>query len=364
MADKNPNKLYDRIKTIKGSLESIISTVDSVQEEVKQLLADSDDFGGVISKVFKEQLAKYFTPELAKIVDPVKNLMDGDRVPGSLKDLVVFLDSVPLAMVREEPSVAELAAPVVPENANIEAPVGDSKVTSEIDDLPDNASFDNLPSADEEEDKVLPESKKSLSRRMRESRHPFLKLREGVFDDFHFINFSKEEDQERWRNSEKGKQEGDWWLNRCHAEDTNRFINSNAQGTLGTWVSHDAKESMEKFGKIFVDDESDRPVEPSYAASLIKTWGEPKSKIESLEEAKEKDSNIEIYQVIRTSTEGSPLGEDVANLEDSVVYEFDKKEDAEEKVEELNNTVTPEEKALLGTEYKVEKRKISTEKLA
>lgn len=360
MADKNPNKLYDRIKTIKGSLESMISTVDSIQEEVKQLLADSDDFGGVISKVFKEQLAKYFTPELAKIVDPVKNLMDGDRVPGSLKDLVVFLDSVPLAMVREEPSVAELAAPVVPENANIEAPVGDSKVSNDVDDLPANASFDNPPAASEETEE-LSESKKSVHSRVRESRYPFLKLREGALNGFKYIDFSKDEDQERWRKSERGKQEGDWWLNKCHVEDTNRFEGSNLQGTLGSWVSYDAKESMEKFGKIFVDDATDKPVDATYAASLIKTWGEPKSRVK---EAKEDESTIEIYQVVRTSTEGSPLGEDVANLEDSVVYEFDKKEDAEEKAKELNDTVTPEEKALLGTEYKVEKRKVSTEKLA
>lgn len=353
MAEKNPNKLYDRIKTIKGSLESILSTVDSIQGEVKELLQDADEFGGVISKVFKEQLAKYFVPTLAKMTEPVKSLTEGDRVPGSLKDLVVFLDSVPLAMVREEPSVAELAQPVVPENANIEAPVGESKVTSEIDDLPSNASYDEGLG----EEKGLEESKEG-------NPHPFRNLREGTLEGFKYIDFSKDEDQERWRNSERGKQEGDWWLNKCHAEDTNRFEGSNLQGTLGGWASADAKESMEKFGKVFVDDTTGRPVDATYAASLIKTWGEPKS-AEALTEAKEesKDGEIVIFQVVRTSKEGSLLGDDVANLEDTVVYEFDYEDKAKEKADELNDTVTPEEKELLGTEYKVEKRKVETDKL-
>ena len=362
MAEKDPNKLYDRIKDIKGSLESIISTVEDIQDNCKELLADSDAFGGVISRVFKEQIAKYFIPELTKIVEPIKRVTDGDRVPGSLKDLVVFLDSVPLAMVREEPSVAELAAPVVPENVNIEAPVGDSKVTSEIDEIPSNASFENQPVEDTVE-KVLPESKKSLSKRMRESRHPFLKLREGAFDNFHYIDFSKEEDQERWRNSERGKQEGDWWLNRCHVENTNKFDSSNSEGLFGGWASVDAKHSMEEFGKVFVDDATGKPVDPSYVRSLIKTWGEPKEKITEAKKVKTERGDIDIYQVKRTSTMGSSLGEDVAKLEDHVVYEFNTKEEAEEKAKALNDTVTPSEKELFGTEYKVDKRTISGEKL-
>lgn len=357
MAEKDPNKLYDRIKSVKGNLESIISTVESIQDDVKELLTDSDAFGGVISKVFKEQLAKYFIPELNKIIEPVKKLTDGDRIPGSLKDLVVFLDSVPLAMVREEPSVAELAAPVVPENANLEVPEGKSKVTSDIDEIPANPSFENQPS------EQLPESKKSVLSRVRESRYPFLKLREGALNGFKYIDFSKDEDQERWRNSERGKQEGDWWLNRCHVEDTNRFEGSNLQGTLGSWVSHDAKESMEKFGKIFVDDATDKPVDATYAASLIKTWGEPKEKITEARKVKTERDDIEIYQVKRTSTMGSPLGEDIAKLEDHVVYEFDTKDEAEDKAKALNDTVSPSEKELFGTEYKVEKRVISGNKL-
>ena len=344
MAEKNPNKLYDRIKTIKGSLESILSTVESIQGEVKELLADSADFGGVISKVFKEQLAKYFLPELEKITGPVKSLAEGDRVPGSLKDLVVFLDSVPLAMVREEPSVTELASPVVPENANIEAPVGESKVENEIDAIPENASYQTGIETVEPEEAEIVESNKG-------GRAPFLKLRE-------FLDWDKDEDQEKWRNSPQGKAEGEWWLNHCHIEDENRFQDK------GTWSKIDAEKSLKQFGKIFIDDKTDKPVSPGYAKSLIQTWGEPKAS-EPLTEAKDEpqDGEIPLFQVIRTSSEGSLLGEDVANLEDTVVYEFDFEDDAKIKADELNSTVTPEEKELLGTEYKVLKREIETDRL-
>lgn len=372
MAEKNPNKLYDRIKTIKGSLESIESTVESIQGEVKELLADSDSFGGVISKVFKEQLAKYFIPGLTKMVEPIQGLKDGDRVPGSLKDLVIFLDSVPLAMVREEPSVAELAAPAVPENADIDVPVGDTKVTNEVDEVPLNASYnkgvgnpsEEIPVeevGEEEEPRDLPEKNERVpfGKRLREgqrsfSRRPFReskKIRE-------FIDFSKDEDQETWRKSPKGKMEGTWWRDHCHSETENIFDRLD---------KIDAKRSLEKLGKIYVDEYTGRPIDPNYAKSLLRTWGEPKGKKEVLEESSDKkekkDENIEIYKVVRSYKVGAPIGEDVAKLEDLIICDCDTKEEADEKAEELNLTVTPEEKSLLGTEYKVNKVKISPETL-
>lgn len=59
------------------------------------------------------------------------------------------------------------------------------------------------------------------------------------------------------------------------------------------------------------------------------------------------------YQVIRTSSIKSSLGETRANPKDLVVFEFKNKKDAEAKAEVLNKTVLPEEKDFLGTEYSV-----------
>lgn len=59
------------------------------------------------------------------------------------------------------------------------------------------------------------------------------------------------------------------------------------------------------------------------------------------------------WVVVRTSTMGSALGDEVANLEDQVIAEFDTKEEAEARASELNEGVLPEEKELFGTEYKI-----------
>lgn len=71
---------------------------------------------------------------------------------------------------------------------------------------------------------------------------------------------------------------------------------------------------------------------------------------------KESEENkIERFAVVRKSSVGSSLGE-ISNVEDQIVYEFDTKEEAEAKVEELNKTVDADEKALFGTEYAVAKK--------
>ncbi len=326
MAERNPNKLYDRIKTIKSSLESILSTVDSIHGEVKELMTDADFFGGVISKVFKEQMSKYFIAELDKISGPVRNLSEGDRVPGSLKDLVIFLDSVPLAMIREEPSISELAAPEVSPSVELKSPAQAAqdikgKVSNDVDELPQNASFANGAEKVEE------------SRKIKE-----------------YIDFGTDEGQESWRSSEKGKMEGDWWKNHCHAETVNRFKDDGNPA----FSKIDASLSMKKLGKIYVNEETDTPIDYNYASSLLKTWGEPHGS--RMEESR--NEGLEIFRVMRTSSTGSSLGEDVANLEPKVVKEFSTKKEAEEFADHLNSTILPDEKRLLGTEYKVDRRVI------
>ena len=236
MAEKDPNKLYNGIKSLQDDLESIRTLVDQIVENSKTLMNDANGFGGVIAKVFKEQMAKYFVPGVQKIAEPIDNLVSGDRVPGSLKDLTIFLDSVPLAMIRQEPSVTELASPVVPKNVNLDTPAG--KVTSEVDEIPQNQSYAT-------EDAPIEESKKKPSV------------------------------SEKLTEAEKKEEEDD--------------------GTPGIW------------------------------------------------------------QVRRVSGIGSSLGEDIANIEPQVVCEFDCKECAEERKEELEKSILPEEKELLGTSYDIHK---------
>lgn len=149
MAEKNPNKLYEGIKDLQDNLEAIKNLVGEVDSKIKEVLNDANDFGGVISRVFKEQLAGYFLPGVQKVAEPLDDLISNTDVPGSLKGLTVFLDSVPLAMIRQEPTISELAEPVVPKETELSEPVG-----SEIDELPANASYqhpvDNVVSQPEE----------------------------------------------------------------------------------------------------------------------------------------------------------------------------------------------------------------------
>ena len=67
------------------------------------------------------------------------------------------------------------------------------------------------------------------------------------------------------------------------------------------------------------------------------------------------------YSVTRKSNMSSPLGEDLANLEDQEVALFNTEEEANERCDLLNKGVLPEEKDLFGTEYVVEKKEICEE---
>ena len=133
MARKNIEALYDILFTMRSSMEEICQDAES-------LLNDVSEYGGELNRVLKEQLSKYFIPGLTKLIKD-------ENTPGSIIGLIRFMDSLPLAMTRVEPSV-ENVAPVVPQNANIDRPVN-----SEVDTLPANASYQNQPSQQVQESK-------------------------------------------------------------------------------------------------------------------------------------------------------------------------------------------------------------------
>lgn len=158
----------------------------------------------------------------------------------------------------------------------------------------------------------------------------------------------EEFDEDKWRRSAKGQQEKDWWLNRCHTETEDRWPDH-------TEASYDAEKSIIEFGKCFVDNETDRPIEINYVHSLIKSWGQPLN---------ESEEGHTVYQVVKDTDIHSSLGEDVSNQEPTVVTEHDCELCAKDKAEELNMTVTPGEKEVLGTEYKVQKKELKESKKA
>ena len=334
MAEKDPNKLYNGIKSLQDDLESIRTLVDQITENSKVLMNDANNFGGVIAKVFKEQMAKYFIPGVQGIAEPIDNLVSGDRVPGSLKDLTIFLDSVPLAMIRQEPSVTELASPVVPKNVNLDTPAG--KVENPVDEIPQNQSYQT-------EEAPIEESKKKPS--VEDNRKRFAENR---------LPYMSDEWVGSWKSTPKGKMEGKWWTSKVKVSDFNPF---DKETDFYKWL--DANKSLEKLGKVYLQDDG-VVIDPNYAESLIKTWGEP-GIVEITESKEEDDGEPGIYQVRRVSGIGSSLGEDVANIEPQVVFELDTKEAAEEKKAELEASILPEEKELLGTSYEIHKVPLKVE---
>lgn len=122
MAKKSIESLYDTLFNMRVAMEDIC-------QDAEGLLNDVSEFGGELNRVMKEQLSRYFIPGVSKLIKD-------EQTPGSIIGLIRFMDSLPLAMTRVEPSVDDVA-PIVPENPAIDEPVVDS--------LPQNASFSNRP---------------------------------------------------------------------------------------------------------------------------------------------------------------------------------------------------------------------------
>ncbi len=96
MAKKNVESLYKQIFNIKESLQDAVS----VALETSNLAAE---FGGEISRVLTSQINDYLVPTISKYIEDV-------NTPGAIAPLITFLDSVPLAMTRQEPA-SDVIAP-------------------------------------------------------------------------------------------------------------------------------------------------------------------------------------------------------------------------------------------------------------
>ena len=307
------------IENIFTSLSSINDSLTKVIDQAKKMSADSSVFDGEIARVLGEQLNNYFIPTITK-------LRDDESTPGSMIGLSQFLDSIPLAMARQGFSSSEYNLPEVDEaevSTGIETPEGSapikqedltpgedatmpSAVNNEVDNLPRGISYAN-PEGDQSEvnrpeEPVLTESYK--------------------FDSC----ISKAENWDEFDDCIMSK--SDAWFDRfCRAVD--KYAKSTGSG------SEDGTEVFYK--EIGLE-----------AAKAIATEIDKRSNKAKITEAYNK------YRVVRTSTMGTSLDEELAKVEPVVVAEYDTEEDAKAAAEKLNETVDAEERDLLGTEYSVE----------
>lgn len=128
MATKDPNRLFDLLDALRTNMESII-------EDAKALATEAGGFNGELNKVIKEQVTKYLVPAIEKLIND-------DKTPGSIIGLERFLGSVPLAMVREQPTEADVPSDIMPDEVKLANPVGTTG-DAQIDAIPQGASYRN-----------------------------------------------------------------------------------------------------------------------------------------------------------------------------------------------------------------------------
>ena len=83
------------------------------------------------------------------------------------------------------------------------------------------------------------------------------------------IKESKKSFREAFKDTPKGREEKAWW-DSVTTETENRWKSD-------AWdASRDAEDSLEEFGKVYVDPKTDRPIFYAYVKTLLKDYGEPK----------------------------------------------------------------------------------------
>ena len=136
--NKRPVKKFSEAKS---SAEKLYNTLFKMREQMQEianlaqeLASDASEYGGEISRVLREQCINYLIPAL-------KGLVSDPNQPGAIEPIIEFLDSCPLAFIREEPEAPQGPNPVAPNGAVLATPMG-SKVGDE--DIPQNTSLSSI----------------------------------------------------------------------------------------------------------------------------------------------------------------------------------------------------------------------------
>lgn len=140
MSSRN-TKSKEKMQEAKSSAEKLYNTLFKMRDQMQEianlaqeLASDASEYGGEISRVLREQCINYLIPAL-------KGLVSDPNQPGAIEPIIEFLDSCPLAFIREEPEAPQGPNPVAPNGAILATPTG-SKVGDE--DIPQNTSFHSM----------------------------------------------------------------------------------------------------------------------------------------------------------------------------------------------------------------------------
>lgn len=128
-----------KINEAKSSAEKLYNTLFKMREQMQEianmaqeLASDAAEYGGEISRVLREQCINYLIPTLG-------GLVSDENQPGAIEPMIEFLDSCPLAFIREEPQAPQGPTPVAPNGAILATPAG-----SKGEEIPQNASFNTI----------------------------------------------------------------------------------------------------------------------------------------------------------------------------------------------------------------------------
>ena len=310
MATKDPNRLFDLLDALRNNLESVV-------EDAKTLATEAGQFNGELNKVIKEQITKYFVPAIEKLIND-------DQTPGSVIGLEKFLGSVPLAMVREQPSEQDVPGNIMPEDVNLANPAGMTGNGAAIDAIPQSASFKNPEGTSIKEALGRPDEPIHREPDEWDELHQYA-LKYGEHSVLRaFFKFALNRQGELLRSFIEAVKSG-----RIEFEDLD----------------------SQKFG------EAQKSQETVFSGKEWKTQGksiDPNKAGKINYKTQDYTSNDMYFQekfaVVRTSKVKPSSSDD---FKEQCVAEFDDKDAAEDKAKVLNETVSPEEKEMFGTEYKV-----------
>lgn len=141
-----------KLKEARGNVEELYNLLSKMSKALIDVVTDagelvqaSSQYGGELARVIAEQMNSYFIPYITKIVSD-------ETVPGDLSGIVKFLDSVPLAMIRQNP-IPDIGGQIEMPQAQpqLSNPVGASEapVTDPTTEIPRNASFNTMEPAEE-----------------------------------------------------------------------------------------------------------------------------------------------------------------------------------------------------------------------
>lgn len=363
-------------KSVEELYKSIFSIRDKLQEAL-QLAADVSNqaqaFGGEISRVLTEQFNKFFIPEITKFVDDA-------NTPGAMLPLVSFLDSVPLAMTRGEPTPQEIAP--MPINATAEANIaapptaparGSYAAQVQVQErLGRNAcGWEKHPAVAQSyagqtslEGGGLKESSikegflGDIRRKTGESKK-FMKegfpIGEEVESDFEEEVPSRESLTQEFLSMEDA-------ISNIPCKYEMQVADDNFKTMIDSYID----QYNDSFPEIPAESDNVETWSDELLESIVASGKEMVDQVIPLKEAESERLDLdkakgESYGIYRKNTGGSSLG-DQSNMEDFLVATRNTKEEADALVKELEATILPSEKEFLGIEYFAKPLKIEAKK--